>query len=247
MSVSSNDAKNISDIILSFNQSPWAMPIYFAILIICIGIFMWKYSQVLRKDIKIDLQVFFDNHKEEHKKIEFIAEMKPRLEHLNENFEILKKAIDQEKLNNNISIYKFISYELSDLKDRFSKNYNNGSHRDKALQEISMCQQKLLNMLNTAMIKALDRKSISILIDFIFEKFNKLIESLTNLVNDQISKLSLINIYINNLQVLIDFFNLKEVDYINKSEEELKSILNKDFEKLGNNLIIKKKNLEEEF
>jgi len=242
-----NEAKTIGDIISGFNQSPWAMPIYFALVILCIGIFMWKYSQVLRKDVKADLQVFFETHKEDHKKLEFIPEMKPRLEYIYDNFEIIKKAIDQEKLSNNISIYKFISYELADLKDRFSKNYNNGSHKDKALQEISICQQKLLNMLNSAMIKALDRKSISILIEFIFEKFNKLIESLSNLSNDPISKLSLINIYINNLQVLIDFFNLKEVDYINKSEEELKNILNKDFEKLGNNLIIKKKDLEEEF
>jgi hypothetical protein len=245
--MSINEAKTIGDIISGFNQSPWAMPIYFAILILCIGFFMWRYSQVLRKDVKADLQVFFETHKEEHKKIEFISEMRPRLEHIYDNFEIIKKAIDQEKLNNNISIYKFIGYELADLKDRFSKNYNNGSHKDKALQEISICQQKLLNMLNSAMIKALDRKSISTLIEFIFEKFNKLIESLSNLSNDPISKLSLINIYINNLQVLIDFFNLKEVDYINKSEEELKNILNKDFEKLGNNLVVKKKDLEEEF
>ncbi len=207
---------------------------------------MWKFSSTLEEKVINKVKSYFDEHKESHKKFEFLEEIKPHLVHLDENFEVFKKVIDQSKMNNNLAIYKYIEYEINDLKDRFNKNYNNGSEKEKSIQETSISQQKLLNMLNSAMIKANDRKSIGIFITFIFERIQELINELSNLT-EYSSKLSLITIYFNNINVLVSFFNLKEIDYIEKDEKSLKNILCDDFKNLVNNLIIRKKSLSEEY
>lgn len=229
------DINIIIDSFRNITKDPAIFPIYFAIALILMALMLWKFSSAMEKQVISRIEGFFKQHFAEHEKLNFIADKKSDYEYLIENIEILKKAIDVNKLNSNSAIYKYIEYELVDLKNRFIKNFNNGSSIQKAIQENSICQQKLLTMLNSAMIKQRDRKTIYTFIAFISEQISKVIKGM-ELLNDQSTKLSLISVYFNNLNVLISLFSLKEIDYINKEEEELKQILDEDFNMLSNNV-----------
>ena len=227
---------------------PLSVPLYIMVFGIILAVILWRFLQKTKIDMIAEVKTFFDEHKEDHKKLDFIIESKPKIDYLVENFEIVKKTVDNNKISSNTALYKFIDYELQDLKNRFIRNYNNGSQREKALQELSICQQKLLTTLNSAMIKSIDRKSISILIEFIFKKLVELTGDLQKLQQSEaLSKLNLVNVYFNNLLILVSFFSLKEIDYINKEDKDLIKILDNDFKKLAENLMINRRPLSEEY
>lgn len=220
----------IIDVIRDILKDPLLTPIYLALLIVFIGIFMWKYASTLEDKISNRLEKFFDDHNKKH---EILDPMIPRIKFIDENFEVLKKRADEEKLNNNLSIYKYIEYETIDLKDRFIKNYNNGGIKEKAFQETSVTQKKLFSTLNTAMITSNNRKLISVLINFIIRKSDNLVDNLEEIKdNDPIFKISKINILFNSLVIIISFFHLKEIDFSLETEHNLIEILDKELEQL---------------
>jgi hypothetical protein len=227
-------------------KNPWVIGLAFGFMFLIGGWLLWLLAQGMKKDILTALTTYTTEHNKVHEELVFVKELRSEIHFIRDNFEIFKNAMDIVSPSSTIAIYKIIKNEFVDLFARFTKNYNNGSHKEKALTETSICSSKLIQVFNSTPIKASDRKSMFALVDFLVEKCTELAEQLGKEGIIQSVKISLVNIYFNNFNVIIDFAQVKEIEFENKKDEIIHEILRDNFDKLMNSFTIKRPSLADE-
>jgi hypothetical protein len=140
-----------------------------------------------------------------------------------DNFEIYKHIV--EIFTGEIEdIYDDMQDEIRYVEKAFLKNYINGSIKEKALEVVSMSNEKLLELIsNKSETIDIDIKNMLLyLCDFIINALIKIIEEL-NRMNDPFTKSSLIKKYFNNIKNLIMYIKIKQSDLKLKDKDFIKN------------------------
>lgn len=196
-------------------------------IMLTIGIFL--YINIM-KQVRATLEGFgkrFDEVKEE---VRLLTTQKEKIDFIIDHFDILENAILS--MIDNKLVTEFIDFELNQLRDKFSTNFTNGSHKDKAYDDINNFRQICLDHISNSNVPF--KLQSSWLLDILSQALFELVNSL-DLMTDYSMKLKFINTYFQSITQTVDYYKIFSVNSVFPSlkEEQVKTDLINKFKGFG--------------